>query len=162
MSETSPLTILVVEDEPIKETEIVSIIEDHFTALAPKIIKVATINLAETALDDFKIDLLILDVSMNISKGSLGPRRGGHANLGGLDIVERMFLLKAEIPTVIVSGFDHFQGKQRKTSEFELIDLSAVEQRARKFLDGFLIGCVKYGDDNWEAVLKAFLGKFKR
>ena len=104
----APLCILVVEDQDGKYNDILGAISDS-DIQSPLLERAKNVVDAEDSIISRTWDLLVLDISMDISPGSLGPLRGGHANLGGLDIIEQMYLLDVSIPTIIITGFDYFQ-----------------------------------------------------
>jgi hypothetical protein len=94
---------------------------------------------------------------MNISSGSLGPLRGGFANLGGLDLLDRLFHLGLVVPTIIVTGFDAFRSGDRKNSEYEIMGLPEIVDLARDRLGENLLGTVRYQTEGWERSLTELL-----
>lgn len=99
---------------------------------------------------------------MDIASNSAGPSRGGHANLGGMDIVEEMYLTEREVPTIIVTGFDYFVSSAPAERSPDAHSFDDIEGLARKWLGWKLLGCVKYGRDGWEADFRRFLGEVRR
>jgi hypothetical protein len=87
---------------------------------------------------------------MDITKSTAGPKLGGHATLGGLNIATKTFLLGREAPTIIVTAFDSFQETKAERGGYDALGLEDVERRARDILGSAFIGCVRYGDMNWE------------
>lgn len=94
-------------------------------------------------------DLLVLDISMDISPGSVGPMKGGHANLGGFDVIDRMFFLEITIPTLILTGFDSFQAFGLRSDETEMLGLQDIEKKTEKLLGDAFISCIRYGSAGW-------------
>ncbi|NNM74195.1 hypothetical protein [Enterovirga aerilata] len=72
-----------------------------------------------------------------------------HANLGGMDIIERMFLMEQEIPTIIVTDFDYFPAGGQDASETEIISLGDLNSRASSLLGDYHLGTVRYGSSTW-------------
>lgn len=148
--------VLVIEDEDFKYQEIDEILEQ--TVGVSDVERAKTVNRAEELLDEKNFDLIILDISMNISSGSLGPR-GGHANLGGYEIAQRMYLLECETPTLVLTGFDYFRQTTGRPNRGDLISLDLLEEKIRNFLGEKLLGCVRYGSVSWRAQFKECIEK---
>jgi CheY-like chemotaxis protein len=147
------MRILVVEDQDAKFVDLCAAIgSDNQTH---ELMRAPSMNVAEEYLSGSKFDLLILDISLNISQAVQGSARGGHANLGGLQIVERLWLLSIEVPTVVVTGFDAFEGRSGRSTHLEVLSLNEVESRAREFLQENLLGCIRYGSVDWQERLRA-------
>jgi hypothetical protein len=147
------MRILVIEDEDTKYSDLCK-------AIGPgdppyEFVRAPNINLGEEYLSGGSFNIVVLDISLNISRGSLGAAKGGHANLGGLQIVERMWLLGIEVPTVIVTGFDVFERPSAKSKHLEILNLYEVEKRAREFLKSCYRGCIRYGSPGWQSTLKS-------
>src|SRR5689334_9087406 len=104
-------TLLIVEDDNGKFADVMSILMSQFSECIKeyRVERADTVVMAEQLMSRGSHDLVILDISMNIDRGSLGPMRGGHANLGGMDIIEKMYLLELERPTILLTGFDYFR-----------------------------------------------------
>jgi len=141
-------TILVIEDDDLKFKDLDQILRGHFNFI---IQRATTVVDAEDQIDKGSAQLIVLDVSMNIARGGSGHSRGGHANLGGLVIAEKMFLEGTEKPTLIVTGFDIFQRGSRRHADEDVVDLTELEQTARKLLGSHLLGCIRYGAENWQS-----------
>lgn len=92
-------------------------------------------------------DLVILDLSMDISSsGSIGFS-GGHATLAGLDVLERMSLFKLDPPTILVTGFDSFQDIDRFDNA--IMNRTDIDALAAEYLGTNYLGCVRYGANDW-------------
>src|SRR5437867_9421189 len=92
--------ILIVEDSDTKYARIDAVVRDFFPHQI-YIERASTITEAESKIEEEHWLGLILDISMNITKSSAGPKMGGHATLGGLGIAKKMYLLEREVPTII-------------------------------------------------------------
>ncbi|HEY4586628.1 MAG TPA: hypothetical protein VIG84_09620 [Brevundimonas sp.] len=151
--------ILIVEDDETKYADILTLVTD----LAPDLIveRASTIKAAERFLDHCVPDLLVLDVSMNIADGSLGPMRGGFANLGGIDLLDRMYHLGRLCPTVIVTGFDAFRTKPGTMNTYEMVDLTELTHLASRRLGPDYFGLVRYSDRGWKTAFSAALAGWR-
>lgn len=143
------MRILVVEDAPYKFQEVSSLLK---SLLPPRIeiVRAETVVEAERQITKGPWDLIVLDISMDIAPGSSSGMRGGHANLGGMDVVEKMYLMEMEAPTVILTGLDYFIVTNSEGMSHETLDLSDIEKQARQWLSEKLLGCVRYGGDGWQ------------
>jgi Response regulator containing CheY-like receiver, AAA-type ATPase, and DNA-binding domains len=146
----APLCILVVEDQDGKYNDILGAISDS-DIQSPLLERAKNVVDAEDSIISRTWDLLVLDISMDISPGSLGPLRGGHANLGGLDIIEQMYLLDVSIPTIIITGFDYFQTFDDGQEQAEMLNLEDIEKKARERIKDNLLGCIRYGGPYWRS-----------
>ncbi|MDX8500691.1 hypothetical protein RFM99_20005 [Mesorhizobium sp. VK4C] len=148
--------ILAVEDIEQKFEDIERVLGDVFPQA--RISRAKTVVEATDQLRDGEWQLLILDISMDIAPSASGPARGGHANLGGMDVVEEMFLTEREVPTVIVTGFDYFITTRSDLSS-DAQTFSDIEAQAARWLGGSLLGCIRYGISGWEPKLRDALEK---
>jgi CheY-like chemotaxis protein len=139
--------VLIVEDVETKLADVRALAE----ALLPddSLFKIATnLNDAEDAIMEKTWDLVILDLSMDISRcGSVGFS-GGHAALAGLDVLERMSLFKLDPPTILVTGFDSFQDIDRFDNA--IMNRADIDALAAEYLGSAYLGCVRYGANDWE------------
>src|SRR5689334_8133576 len=122
---SEPFRVLIVEDNDQKYLDIVQVF-NACGELRVDVTRVRTEVEAEDLLSK-AWDLLVLDISMGISPGAVGPLRGGFASLGGMDIVEAMYLREIAIPTVIITGFDYFQAVAARYDEAEMLNLKDIE-----------------------------------
>jgi len=109
------------------------------------VVRAKTVVEAADLIREGRWKLLILDISMDIAPGSGATVRDGHANLGGLDILEQMYLLEKEMPTVIVTGFDYFVRTSSEEGTSDSHTLLDLERQARAWIGSDLLGCVRYG-----------------
>lgn len=139
--------VLIVEDSAGKLGAIRSILD----AVCPgvSITHAATMIEAERAIERPDWSLVVLDISMDIAPSQLGPRSRGQANIGGLSIAQRMFLLEMECPTIIVTAFDSFSASGNASSIAEIVGFEEVRTRAEGFLGSNLIGCYQYNSTTW-------------
>ena len=105
---------------------------------------------------DDEIELMILDISLNISAGSLGPLRGGFANLGGLNVAERMYMYGQSLRTVVVTGFEYFPATGTRQGSFDVISLKDIEARVFEIFGADLLGCVRYSSEGWDTQLAEY------
>jgi hypothetical protein len=114
----------------------------------------------EQHINDGGWDLIILDMSLDIRRSSGRPGQGGHDFTGGLKIAGRMYYLRKEVPTIIVTGFDAFPSGQPDQSQDVILGLEDIERQARKYLGDHLVAIFRYGPAGWEDVLTAHLEEF--
>lgn len=152
------MDILFVEDVDSKFEDVSAVVVDaiggdHIIA------RVTNLNDAEDSLDSGEFDLIVLDLSVDInSNGSV--QGNGHATLGGLDVMERMSLLKNSNPVVVVTGFDSFQDPDRFNNA--IMNLADIDRLATDWLGSSYIGCVRYGSGNWSRQLARLLGRWRK
>jgi len=149
------IEVLIVEDKDAKFEAISAVVG----SVAPKAVihRARTVVEAERMVREPRWKLLLLDISMDISGDSRGALSGGHANLGGIDVVETMFYENIIIPTIVVTGFDYFiaAGPDEGT---EYIGLSELEALVRGKMPVGYLGYVRYGVDGWVNSLIAACG----
>lgn len=151
------MLIAVVEDEEQKWRDITSLLAN--LGFHGDIPRATTLIEAERLLDRINPDLLILDISMNIAGPSNIASRGTHANIGGVEIVERLYLLEKTCPTIILTGFDVF--KNGNASSEGTMDLSSLTVKLRKLLGTNLLSTIKYGSEGWSDKMCAAIKKRK-
>jgi CheY-like chemotaxis protein len=148
--------ILVIEDSSSKWEEIEKVVRN--VAPTAEIFHCATLVDAEAKIGQFDWDLVILDVSMDLTSSAAGPRHGGHDPLGGLRVANKMFLLGREAPTIIVTAFDAFPAGEPRRGVTEILGINDVESRATEVLGNAFLGNVHYGDADWEQKLTDLVG----
>tara|TARA_R110002126_G_scaffold92837_1_gene220120 strand:- start:1436 stop:1903 length:468 start_codon:yes stop_codon:yes gene_type:complete len=143
------MNILVVEDRDDKYVDIVEVVQP---ALPPGALLTRS-KTSVSAIDELgrsEWSLLLLDMSLDIRTGKVNVSRGGHANLGGLDIVEYLFLFEVSLPTVIITGFDYFEAARRDERMTELVGLEVIATTARSQIGDNFLGVVRYQDAGWK------------
>ncbi|MHC1946088.1 hypothetical protein IF803_17035 [Bradyrhizobium sp. UFLA06-06] len=148
--------VLIVEDVDHKYKDVVEVLEAT-TNGSIELVRAKTVVDAADLVKQSGWLLIILDISMDIAPGSGSTMREGHANLGGLDILEQMYLLEKESPTVIVTGYDYFV---RSSSDDEVSDshtLQDLESQGRSLIGANLLGCIRYGAPGWAEHLRALV-----
>lgn len=137
--------IAIVEDDELKWRDIVSLLStlgyEHEFRRAKTLVE------ANKLLDASVPCLLVLDISMNISGPANVASRGTHANIGGLEVVERMYLLDITCPTIVFTGFDLF--KSGSAAREGTMDLGSLSEKLKKYLGENLIATIRYGSENW-------------
>ena len=143
--------VLIVEDSESKYSAILELVRD----VCPKceIARAATVIEAEAAVTEQKWDLVVLDISMDIAPSRLGHRSRGQANIGGLGIAQKMFLLNCESPTIIVTAFDSFSTATMGGSG-EIVDFDEVRRRALQYLPDSLCACLQYNSPDWKELFR--------
>ena len=149
------MRILIAEDNELKFEDLIAALGALSPAVEP--VRAKTIVEVEDWLEKGEWDLVLLDISMDIAPGAAGPLRDGHASLGGMDVLERMFLLRSEYPTIIVTGFDYFVAPGPDSSIREAQTLADLEIKARGLIGDHLLGCVRYGAQDWRSRLISLL-----
>lgn len=104
-------------------------------------------------------DLVIVDLSMDIN-GNGSVQGAGHATLAGLDVLERMSLLKIDYPTILVTGFDSFQDPDRFDNA--IMNLSDISNLATQWLGSAHLGSVRYGLPNWAQKFRRIVQQWSR
>jgi len=101
-------------------------------------------------------DLIIMDISMDISSTAGAVKsREAHANTGGLDIIEQLYLLEKITPTVIVTGFDYFIRSDGDSEVREAQTFDSLKVQAERWLGTNYLGCIRYGKAGWEQMLES-------
>jgi CheY-like chemotaxis protein len=152
------MRILVIEDVDNKYSDVCEIIEQTFSEPV-QFNRSANLNDGEDAVMQECWDLVIVDLSMDIN-GNGSIQGAGHATLGGLDILERMALLKIDYPTILVTGFDSFQDPDRFDNA--IMNLSDISSLAERWLGAAYVGSVRYGVDGWSQKFRRVLQLWKR
>lgn len=138
--------ILVIEDVDAKFHDVMECVFDQIGIGAPHR-RAKNLNQAEDEVMLGGWSLIILDLSMDISATGSMDLSSGHATLGGLDVLERMALLKIQLPTILVTGFDSFQDPDRFDNS--IMNLEDVNAMAKGWLGQCYFGCVRYGSETW-------------
>lgn len=157
-SDSTSYRILIVEDGDAKYRSVSGAV-DEAVGLAVTKVRAPTVNEADALIASQDWDLILLDVSMDISPGATDRGSRGHANLGGLKIAYRMFLRRREFPTIIVTAHDAFEEEMRRGDGAQLVDLQTLERQAREYLGNHFIGHVRYGNPNWQQTLVSHVQK---
>jgi len=147
---------LIIEDVPTKYDDVHRIAANVLTSWrfvhAKSVVEAQDLAVAEPW------DLIILDISMDISAAPGGIKsREAHANTGGLDIVEQMYLLELVVPTVIVTGFDYFIRSDRDSEVREAQTFADLEVQAKRWLGDKLLACIRYGKPGWDKTFDAVI-----
>lgn len=144
--------VLIVEDKEAKFDDLKRVVEDVVPEAT--IVRATTVVEAENLLPQVTWSIVVLDISMDINGTSKGALGGGHASLGGLDVIDTMYYEGLEIPTVVVTGLDYFiSSKNMEGADY--IGLEELEKMVRDKLAGQYLGCIRYGIDGWSTRLKA-------
>ncbi len=147
---------LIVEDVDQKFDDICDVVRGCLGE-ALEISRATHLNSAEDLLTEQPWDLLLLDLSMDITESKSFDFSSGHATLGGLDVLERMALLKIALPTVLVTGFDSFQDTDRFQNAITY--LKDIERLSLNWLGESYLGYVRYGPEGWDKKLRIILTK---
>ncbi|MER9317045.1 hypothetical protein NKI31_16325 [Mesorhizobium sp. M0659] len=141
--------VLVAEDVDGKFADLINVISD--TISPDECVRARNLNDAEDLLMNEVWSLLILDLSMDISASGSMDLGSGHATLAGIDVVERISLLKMNVPVLIVTGFDSFQDPDRFDNDIMYID--DVDKLIGGLLGNYHLGIIRYGRDDWREEL---------
>lgn len=147
--------VLIVEDKDAKFEDVKHLVEQLSSDV--DIRRATTVVEAENMLTEKDWHFLVLDISMDINGTSKGALGGGHASLGGLDVVDTMYYEALTIPTIIVTGLDYFISPN-DTEGSDYIGLDELDAMMSKRLSGQYLGCIRYGIDGWAARFKAACG----
>lgn len=151
-------SILIVEDVDTKYRDILVELQVHVPT--ERHIRAENLNDAEDLVMDRDWALLLLDLSMDIAASGSMDLGSGHATLAGLDVVERVALLKLRVPVIIVTGFDSFQDPDRFDNA--IMSMADVDTIVKALIGDLYFGCVRYGRENWRTDLVDSLGKWSR
>lgn len=151
--------VLIVEDSSGK----LAAVRELVTLASPDavIVEAPTVVEAERQISAGGWDLVVLDISMDIAPSKLGPRSRGQANIGGLAIAQKMFLLEKEAPTIILTAYDSFTTSAMGATAREIVGFEEVQRRSSELLGNHLIACLQYNSESWreqmsEAIMKEF------
>jgi len=148
-------SVLVIEDSEGKWLEVEQVLQT-FNGLS--VVRAETLNEAEYFAVSADWDLVILDISMDISANAAG-KRIGHDPLGGLQVANKMFLLGHESPTLILTAFDSFPSGDGGRRGAQILGLEDVEAKAADILGTSFLGCIRYGGQGWQANFSASVKK---
>lgn len=151
------MKVLIIEDVQSKFQDVKAIVAD-LLPIGAQIVRASNLNEAEDAIMEEGWHLVVVDLSMDIN-GNGSVQGAGHATLGGLDVLERMALLKMDHPTILVTGFDSFQDPDRFDNA--IMNLTDINGLASDWLGNAYIGCVRYGGENWGKRLQRMLKLWK-
>lgn len=152
------MNILIIEDVDTKFDEVKAVLTANLPANS-QYVRATNLNEAEDAIAEEGWHLVVVDLSMDIN-GNGSVQGAGHATLGGLDLLERMALLRIDHATILVTGFDSFQDPDRFDNA--IMNLADINGLASQWLGSAYIGCVRYGGDNWARQLAKMLQKWSR
>ncbi len=140
--------VLIVEDDEVKWRDVEPLVKSALPGVPYE--RARSLVDADRLVDSGAITFMILDISMNIAGHSTDASRGVHANLGGVEIAERMWLLGIDVPTVVLTGFDYFKKTGVRIQALESYSLEGLETKLRSFLGPKLLCCIKYGSPKWQ------------
>lgn len=140
--------ILVVEDSDKKFEAIRECIVEACSSC--RVERASTMTEAERRIISEQWSLVVLDISLDIAPSIQGAKGRGQANVGGLGIAQKMFLLDRESPTIIVTAFDSFTASNAGNGGNEILGFEEVCARAKEYLPSSLIGCLQYNATNWK------------
>ena len=151
--------LLCVEDNDHKWERILRVLETHLDAKV-EIVRAVDQLTGDQHIDDGGWDLVLLDMSLDIRRTQNRSGQGGHDFTGGLKIAGRMYYLKKEVSTIIITGFDAFPSGQSGQNKEVILGIEDIEGQARKYLGNHLIAILRYGTKGWENALAAHLKEF--
>jgi CheY-like chemotaxis protein len=152
------MNILIIEDVDSKFADVRLLLADNLGTDC-QFRRASNLNEAEDAIVEEGWDLVIVDLSMDIN-GSGSVQGAGHATLGGLDVLERMSLLKLDHPVILVTGFDSFQDPDRFDNA--IMNLADIDGLAVSWLGKSYVGYVRYGPDGWAKRLARMLQQWSK
>ncbi len=152
------MTVLIVEDVDEKFQDVALVVAGHFGD-GVSIRRAATVIEAEELSVAQAWGLLVLDISMDIVASRSGRLQSGHASTGGLAILERMYLLGKETPTIVVTAFDAFRTNPTHREDDGILGLEDVSRKSGELIGAKFLGAVRYGVSGWERQLLTLLMK---
>jgi hypothetical protein len=151
--------LLAIEDNDHKWERIERVLQTQLGA-SVEIVRAMDQVTGDKHVNDGGWDLVLLDMSLDIRRSAGRPGQGGHDYTGGLKIAGRMYYLKKEVATIVVTGFDAFPSGQSGQNQDVILGLEDIERQARKYLGNHLVAIFRYGPTGWEAALAAHLKEF--
>lgn len=148
--------VLIIEDSESKYRDVLETVRAFLPANI-EISRAGTIEEADDAVAQRGWDLICLDVSLDIRSSSAGPRAGGHDAIGGLKILERMYLLNYDAPVIVITAFDAFPPGDDRTGV--VLGIEEVLREAKRFMGALVVGHVSYGANTWRSDLECLFGK---
>lgn len=149
-------SILMVEDSDDKFVAVALVLSEYFGDSFP-VRRAATVVEAEELTASGEWRLLVLDISMDIVASRVGRSQNGHASTGGMAVLERMYLLGKEVPTVIVTSFDAFRASATQRETDGILGIEDINRKAKQLLGDKYLGSIRYGAEGWQADLRAHL-----
>jgi CheY-like chemotaxis protein len=150
------MNILIVEDHDDKFEDIALVAQP----LCPQGAFIHRSTTSVSAIQELNTNswsLLLLDMSIDIRSGNVSVARGGHANLGGLDIIEYLYLFEVCLPTIIITGFDYFEAARSEERMTELVGLDKIAKTAKAKIGENFLGVVRYQDTGWRDDLQSLI-----
>jgi len=149
------ISILVVEDEAPKRLHIERFLQSLNTSMT--IESARSVNGALDAIDEFRPDLILLD--MSLPTFDVGDREPGGRpqGFGGLEVLRQMALAKCLCPTIVITGYEAFPREMGKP-----VELAQVRAELEAEFPSVLKGVLHYNStyDEWKLLLKAILSEF--
>lgn len=148
----NPKKILLIEDVDPKADDILGVLNEFFSTKRAEVVTTLASSMveAEDFLETSDWDLVLLDITMNITEATSSNIDGNQADLGGLELAETMYLTRREFPTISITGFDYFKASDVQTSENSFLYLDELRNRLHHFLGDSLFGTVRYGNASWK------------
>lgn len=143
------MKVLIVEDRNDKYDDLIKTIDPLLPDEAT-VRRAATVVAAKKEIKGEQWSLLLLDMSIDIKSEVAKVAHGGHASLGGLDIVEYMYLFELDIPTIIITGFDYFEAAKSDAAMSELVGLDDIAHTAKLKIGCSFLGIVRYQEASWK------------
>jgi hypothetical protein len=144
---------LIIEDSEYKIQSLQSLIKEMDIASELQIAK--SFQSGKRALQDFKPELLLLDMTLPTSERQDGQLEGRTRIYGGREILSEMEFLGLTAKVVIVTQFDHF-GEPPNS-----IDLKTLLGQLKTRFPNLFCGGVYYSnvDSSWQGNLRGLLQK---
>ncbi|WP_254892569.1 response regulator [Roseovarius sp. A-2] len=113
-----------------------------------------TLTEAEDAIRKGSFDLMVLDISMDISEGGNEFFSDNHDMLGGLRFAKELFLNALELPTIVVTAHESFLEKSaNKAQVSSFMSISDLKNEFSDLLGDLFLGVVRYQKTGWDAQL---------
>lgn len=149
---TDSLRVILIEDIDSKAKDVEEVLNGfcQLKLLSCKTTRAANMVEAEDLLETSDWDLVLLDITMNITDATSSNIDGNQANLGGLELAETMYLTRREFPTISITGFDYFKMIGSDSQDNSFLYLDQLRERLENLLGENLVGTVRYGNDAWK------------
>jgi CheY-like chemotaxis protein len=138
------IRVLIVEDNETKQSQIRSLLTSNFES---EVSIVSNINAAYPSVSKTDLDLIILDMTFQISHtdGSLDTRK---VALGGIELLQYMKAMEINVPVIVATQHDSFL----QPGGLEITSVAELDEVLSSAFPGIYVGVVKVDlpSNNWQ------------
>jgi DNA-binding NtrC family response regulator len=142
---------LLIEDDQIKESEIVEFIQDNFPSPGIELISKKSYQSGIKTIFEESFDFILLDMSIPTYDQDQGNFSGKPRNFGGRDILKEMKRYKKESNVLVITQYNEFDGGS--------MSIKDLDEELRIKYSNLYKGYVYYktGQTEWEINLLRFI-----